>query len=197
MSKEACNAWKSIRSEFAYCVLIALLLARCWALGDRTMDKHRLPPSKDLTVSFQEEIRNQHLWNTCCMPETLPELFASIHPNTNHAIWCILYISKLRLREVIYFTQNHMVKIRIQNAYHGRIPKSVQWPLFPRAKQAQRPAQTFLYWVLFSWPAHLHGKKKMMNAVLFGPKQIRVFFQTTSEEVAFIFLFFIFLRSSF
>ena len=41
------------------------------------------------------------------------------------------------------------------------------------------------------------GKKKMMNAVLFGPKQIRVFFQTTSEEVAFIFLFFIFLRSSF
>lgn len=160
MSKEACNAWKSIRSEFAYCVLIALLLARCWALGDRTMDKHRLPPSKDLTVSFQEEIRNQHLWNTCCMPETLPELFASIHPNTNHAIWCILYISKLRLREVIYFTQNHMVKIRIQNAYHGRIPKSVQWPLFPRAKQAQRPAQTFLYWVLFSWPAHLHGKKK-------------------------------------
>lgn len=150
--------------------LIALLSARCWALGDRTMDKHRLPPLQGPYSLISGGDKKSALMEfLCCMPETLQNCLPPFTPTPTMQIGVILYISNLRLRGYIYFTQNHMVKSEDSgNAYHGRILKSVQWPLSARAKQAQRPAQTFLYWVLFSLTVSAWKKKKRMNAVLFG-----------------------------
>lgn len=148
-----------------------------WEIGQWTTQTS----SKDLTVSFQEETRNQHLWNTCCMPETLPELLASIHSQHQPCkLVYFLYISKLRLREVIYFTQNHMVKSEDSECIPWSNSKICAMTTFFQELNRHRghnPNLSFLLSSVFL-PAHLHGKKKKrMNAVLFVEKQIRVFFQ--------------------
>ena len=167
-----------------YCLLCCWHGAGHWEIGQWT-NTDFLPPT-----TLQSNFRRRQEVSTCGIPTVCQQSCQNYLPPFTPAStmpFSVFYISVKWDSERSQFNLTKITWLKSDDSEF--IPWSnskicAMTTFFPGAKQAQSPTQTLLYWVLFSWPAHLH--KKQMNAVLFGPKKIKVFFQTICEEVAFI-----------